>query len=40
MVCSQCGEGLLDGPTVDELHRLAEDARRRGTLVEVLQMAS
>lgn len=39
-VCDQCGEEWLDQATVTELHRLAEDARQRGALVEVLQMAS
>jgi YgiT-type zinc finger domain-containing protein len=39
-VCDQCGEDWLDDGTVAELDRLAEDARRRGALVEVLRMAS
>lgn len=39
-VCDQCGEEWLAHATVVELHRLAEDARRRGVVVEVLRMAS
>ena len=39
-VCDQCGEEWLTHAMVTELHRLAEDARSRGAVVEVLQMAS
>ena len=39
-VCDQCGEEWVDHGTATELHRLAEDARRRGALVEILRMAS
>jgi YgiT-type zinc finger domain-containing protein len=39
-VCDQCGKEWLADATVVELQRLAEDARRRGAVVEILQMAS
>ena len=37
-VCAQCGEEWLGHATAAELHRLAEDARRRGALVEIFHM--
>ncbi len=37
---SRCGEEWLAHGTVVELHRLAEDVRRRGAVVKILRMAS
>ncbi len=39
-VCNQCGEEWLDDSTVRELHQLTEEARQRGTLLEVRSLAS
>lgn len=39
-VCEQCGAQWLDHAVVRDLHRLAMEARQRGTTVEIVDMAA